>query len=171
MSVVKAKLDIVFKKLFTSDDEVLMAFVSDILDMPRGSIKQIKVENPNILPSLIDGKQAQLDLKMSVDDKIVNVEILLCDKGNFEERSLYYWANMFIDELKKGEDYLELKKTISINILNYNLFTKCKEAYSRFSLLEETRHELLTDKCSILFFELQKVNNKIDKNDHKKLWL
>lgn len=171
MDVIKAKLDIVFKKLFTSDDEVLRAFVSDILDIPKGNIKQIKVENPNILPSVIDGKQAQLDLKMSVDDKIVNVEIQLCNKGNFREWSLYYWSNMFINELKKGENYLDLKKTISINILNYNLFTKSKEAYSRFSLLEETRHELLTDKCSILFFELQKVNNKIDKNDHKKLWL
>ena len=170
MDVIKAKLDIVFKKLFTSDDEVLMAFVSDILDMPRGSIKQIKVENPNILPSMIDGKKAQLDLKMSVDDKIVNVEIQLCNKGNFRERSLFYWASIFSDELKRSEDYLELRKTISINILNFKLFD-CDEAYSRFSLLEETRHELLTDKCSILFFELTKVNNKVDRNDRKKLWL
>lgn len=47
----------------------------------------------------------------------------------------------------------------------------CEGACSRFSLLEETRHEPLTEKCSILFFELKKVNNNIDKNDRKKLWL
>lgn len=170
MNVVKAKLDIIFKKLFTSDDEVLKAFVSDILDIPKETITEIKVENPEILPSMIDGKQAQLDLKMSVDDKIVNVEIQLCDKGNFRDRSLYYWSKIYTDELKKGEDYTDLKKTISINILNFNLFD-CEEVYSEFSMLEKTRHELLTDKCSILFFELRKVNNKVDKNNRKELWL
>ena len=56
-NVVKAKLDIIFKKLFTSDNTVLASFLEDILDMPKGSIKKIDVINPNILPSAIDGKQ------------------------------------------------------------------------------------------------------------------
>lgn len=54
--------------------------------------------------------------------------------------------------------------------MNFNLFD-CDDICSKFSLYEETRHEQLTDKCSILFFELTKVNNKVDKNDRKKLWL
>ncbi len=170
MDIIKAKLDIVFKKLFTSDDEVLKAFVSDMLEIPIGDIRQITVDNPNITPSLIDGKQAQLDLKMHVDGKIVNVEVQLCNKGNYRERSLYYWAKMYADELKKGEDYLDLKKTISVNILDFKLFD-CDDAYSKFSLFEETRHELLTDKCLLLFFELTKIDDKVDKNDRKKLWL
>lgn len=170
MNIVKAKLDIIFKKLFTSDADVLKAFISDILDIPKDDIGQITVENPNIIPSMLNGKQSQLDLKMSVDDKIVNVEIQLCDKGNFRERSVYYWSKMFSDELKKGDDYSELKKTISINIMNFNLFD-CTEPWSGFSILEDSRHEKLTDKCSILFFELKKVNGKVDKNNRKKLWL
>lgn len=170
MDVIKAKLDIVFKKLFTSDDEVLKSFVADILDISKSDIKQIKVENPNILPSMIDGKQSQLDLKMSVDDKIVNIEIQLCNKGNFPDRSVYYWSKMFSDELKKSEDYAELKRTICINILDFKLFN-CGSAYSKFLLLEEKRHDLLTDKCAIMFLELVKVDNEIDKNDRKKLWL
>lgn len=171
MDIIKAKLDIVFKKLFTSDDEVLKSFLADILDIPKNSIKQIKVENPNILPSMIDGKQSQLDLKMSVDDKIVNVEIQLTNKGNFRERSLYYWSKMFSDELKKREDYAELQKTICINIVDFDLFKRSSSVYSKFLLLEETRHELLTDKCAIIFLELVKVDDEVDKNDRRKLWL
>lgn len=170
MDVIKAKLDIVFKKLFTSDDEVLKAFVADILGIPKNDIKQITVENPNIMPSMIDGKQSQLDLKMRVDDKIVNLEIQLCNKGNFPDRTVYYWSKMFSDELKKSEDYAELKRTICINILDFNLF-HCDSAYSKFLLLEETRHEPLTDKCAIIFFELPKVDGKVDKNNRRKLWL
>lgn len=170
MDIIKAKLDIVFKKLFTSDDEVLKAFVADILGIPKDDIKQITVENPNILPSMIDGKQSQLDLKMRVNDKIVNLELQLCNKGNFPDRTVYYWSKMFSDELKKSEDYAELKRTICINIVDFNLFD-CKSAYSKFSLLEETRHELLTDKCAIMFFELPKVDGEVDINDRRKLWL
>ena len=170
MDIVKAKLDVIFKKLFTSDDEVLMAFVGDMLDLPKGSIKNIKVENPNNLPDSIDGKQTQLDLKMNVDDMIVNVEIQLCNKGNFKDRAMYYWAKMFSDELKKSEDYAELRKTVSINILNFGLFD-CDDPYSRFTMLEETRHEQLTDKCLILFFELNKLKNWKNKDDRRLLWL
>lgn len=170
-NVVKAKLDIIFKKLFTSDNTVLTSFLEDILDMPKGEIKKIDVINPNILPSAIDGKQGSLDLKMYVDDKVVNVEIQLKDEGNFRDRSVFYWSKMYTDELKRGQEYEDLKQTITINILNFNLFTECKEPYSSFKLLETTRHEVLTDKCSILFFELTKVNNKVDSNDRKKLWL
>lgn len=169
-NVVKAKLDIIFKKLFTSDNTVLASFLEDILDMPKGSIKKIDVINPNILPSAIDGKQGSLDLKMYVDDKVVNVEIQLKDEGNFRDRSVYYWSKMYADELKRGQEYEDLKQTIAINILNFKLFD-CDEPYSSFKLLETARHEVLTDKCSILFFELTKVNNKVDSKDRKKLWL
>ena len=169
-NVVKAKLDIIFKKLFTSDNTVLASFLEDILDMQKGSIKKIDVINPNILPSAIDGKQGSLDLKMYVDDKVVNVEIQLKDEGNFRDRSVYYWSKMYADELKRGQEYEDLKQTITINILNFKLFD-CKEPYSSFKLLETARHEVLTDKCSILFFKLTKVNNKVDSRDRKKLWL
>lgn len=168
--VVKAKLDIIFKKLFTSDNSVLTAFVGDILDLPQGAIKKVDVLNPNIMPVNAEGKQGQLDLKMQVDDKIVNVEIQLRNRGDFRDRALYYWSKIYTDELKKGERYTDLKQTITINILNFNLFD-CEEPYSSFSMLETKRHEQLTDKCSILFFELKKVNSKIESNNRKKLWL
>lgn len=169
-NVVKAKLDIIFKKLFTSDYSILSSFLEDIIDMPKGSIRKIDVVNPNILPSAIDGKQGQLDLIMYVDDKIINVEIQLKNEGNFKDRSVFYWSKIYSDDLKKGHEYEELKQTITINILNFNLFD-CEEACSSFKLLETTRHEVLTDKCLILFFELTKINNKIESNNRKKLWL
>ena len=170
MNVINAKLDIIFKKLFTSDKTVLMAFIGDLLDIPQGKIQNLEVLNPELLPETSDGKQGQLDIKMQVDNKIVNVEIQVQMQSDYKERALYYWSKMFSNELKKGEHYAELKQTISINILNFNLFD-CEEPYSTFKLLETDRHELMTDKCAILFFELKKVNKSIDKADRKKLWL
>lgn len=167
--IVKAKLDVVFKKLFTSDNDVLKAFVGDILDIPLDSIQEIQVINPNLLPAAAEGKQSQLDLNMTVDDKLVNVEIQLQNKGHYEDRALYYWAKLYSDQMQKGNKYGELKKTITINILNFNLFKETDSPYSKFSLLENSRHQLLTDKCSINFFELVKLDKTVDKNNRKQL--
>ena len=168
--VVKIKLDIIFKKLFTENVTMLKNFLCDILDIPRSRVRSIQVLNGEIQPEDIQGKQIRLDIKIQMDDRIIDVEMQMQDKGDYKERSLYYWAKLFSEQLKKGENYKDLNQTIAINILNYNLFD-CEEAYSAFKLLETERHELLTDKCILLFFELTKVNKNVDKNDRKKLWL
>ena len=47
----------------------------------------------------------------------------------------------------------------------------CAEFHSHFKLLETNRHETLTDKCSIHFFELKKINKNINENNRMELWL
>lgn len=168
--VLSAKLDIIFKKLFTENQDLLQSFLCSILDISFDDVEELTIINPEILPNDPEGKQGALDLKVNINDKIVNIELQLHNEGNFKDRSLFYWTKNFADELKSGEDYIELKQTISINILNFNLF-KCSEPYSKFALLETTRNEQLTDKCSILFFELKKIDKKINVSDRKLLWL
>lgn len=171
MNILEPKLDVVFKMIMTDNTNVLRGFLSDILDIPKKSIKKITIKNPNILPSKADGKKPELDLKLKVDDKIVNIEVQLSNKNDFRDRSLFYWAKLFSKDLKQGEDYSSLPKTICVNILDFNLFKKCQSAYSEFQLLEKDRHEKLTDKCSIMFLELSKIDDEVNKNDRKKLWL
>ena len=43
-------------------------------------------------------------------------------EDDFRDRTLFYWAKLYTSELKKGEIYGNLKKTITINIVNFNLF-------------------------------------------------
>ncbi len=168
--VISAKLDIIFKKLFLSDKELLTDFIESLLDIPKGGIQQLELDNSELLPVSVDGKQGKLDIKMKVDNKIVNVEMQMQNKGDFKDRTLYYWSKLYSGELKTGEQYKDLKQTICINILNFNLFD-CDEPYSTFKLLETKRHELLTEKCAIMFFELKKINKTIDKDNRKLLWL
>ena len=51
-NIVKAKLDIIFKKLFTDEgnQHILQAFLSDILEIPYESINNIIVLNSEIMP-------------------------------------------------------------------------------------------------------------------------
>lgn len=171
-NIVKAKLDIIFKRLFADErnSDILHAFISDILDIPYDSINKIAIQNPELIPYGADEKFSRLDLKLEVNDKLINVEMQINDDGYFRDRALYYWSRLFTSELKEGENYSLLKQSISINIINFNMF-ECTDFHSAFVIMEENRHELLSDKCAIHFFELKKINKKPNPSNKKELWM
>ena len=171
-NIVKAKLDIIFKKLFGDEKnkDILHAFISDILDIPYDSIDNIVIQNPELVPNAMDEKFSRMDVKLMVDDRLVNIEIQISNEGCFEDRTAYHWARLFTSDLKQGEDYGSLKQSITINIINFNMF-ECDEYHSSFSLREDTRHEKLTDKCAIHFFELKKIKRQPNPKDRKELWM
>ena len=170
-TIVKLNLDIIFKRVFGNEknEKIIAAFISDLLDIPRESIKSVIINNVELAPQYLEQKFSRLDLKMNIDGKIVNIEIQVNKETYFKERSLFYWSKLYSDELGSGEDYGKLKQTICINIINFNLFD-CEDYHSHFKVLENGRGELLTDKFAIHFFELRKVN-KCRKSSRKEDWL
>ena len=168
--VVSAKLDIIFKKIFTDNRDMLHEFVADMLEIPSESIKEIVITNPELVLETIDGKFSRLDLNMKIDDKLVNLEIQVRSEDDFRDRTLFYWTKLYTSELKKGEIYGNLKKTITINIVNFNLF-ECEDYHSEVVTAVKDRDEIFSDKFSIHFFELQKVNKKVDPDNRRELWM
>ena len=45
----------------------------------------------------------------------------LIDKNNIIERMLYYWSKMYTKQIKVGDDYNKLEKTIVILIADFNI--------------------------------------------------
>jgi len=50
----------------------------------------------------------------------VNVEIQLINQYNMIKRTIFYMSKMLLSQLKKGEDYSNLNRTVTINILDFN---------------------------------------------------
>ena len=175
--IVKLKLDIIFKRVFgdKKNKNIIIAFLSDILEIPRKNIKEVYIDNVELPPEYLGEKFSRLDLKLEVQDindsenKIINIEMQVNSEPAFKERTLFYWSKMYSEELKSSEEYDSLKKTVCINIINFNLFTS-PEYQSHFQILEKDRQELLTDKFSIYFFELKKVK-KSQKGKPVEDWL
>lgn len=169
--IVMLKLDVIFKRVFGNDSNkaIIAAFISDLLEIPRESIKAIYINNVELTPEYLEMKFSRLDMKLDVDGRIVNIEMQVNRETDFKERTLFYWSKLYSEELKTGEEYGELKQTICINIINFDLFD-CEDYHSRFKVLETERHEVLTEKFAIHFFELKKLS-KFKKNRRMEDWL
>ena len=168
--VVSAKLDIIFKKIFTENKDMLTSFISSILDIPIESISEIEITNPELPPETLSGKFSRLDLSMKFDGRLVNVEIQVKNDPDYRDRTLFYWAKLYSSELKSGEDYSELKQTITINIINFNMFEGA-DYHTEVAAMIKGTNEVFSDKFSIHFFELKKIGKKPDPKNKKELWL
>lgn len=170
--MLSAKYDIVFKKMFSdvNNADLLKHFLSNMLALPLDSIKEVTVTNPEIIPESLNEKFGQMDIRLKLNDSIVNVEMQISNEPDFKDRVLYYWSKLYSGDLKEGESYSNLKKSISISIVNFNLFD-CPEYHSLFKLKEDSRGELLSDKCEIHFFELKKTGSNPNCGNLTELWL
>ena len=165
------KTDILFKLLFQRHQALLQHLVAQLLKIPLESISDFKVENSEMPPEIIGKKFCRLDIHMTVNGQKVNLEVQVNDEKDFPERTLFYWARIYSSALPKSGKYIELPRTIVISILDFTLFKQCKEFHSEFQALEVTRHNPLTDRMVLHFFELEKLPEEIDKDDILLLWL
>ena len=86
------------------------------------------------------------------------------------ERFLYYWAKMYATNLKVGNEYGKLRKTISVIIVGEKIeqFKEIPKAHTKWQLREtEHRDIVLTENCEMNIIELPKAiqeyqNNKDD---------
>jgi len=164
------KTDLLFKTLFVQHPDLLKKLVSELLGIKFESIGQFIITNPEMPPENLGDKFCHLDINMTIDEQKVDLEIQVRNKGDYPERVLFHWAKEYASALPSGKDYIDLPRTIIISIIDFALF-KCKEFHSEFRPLEVSRHEELTDKMTLHFFELKKLPNDINTKDMLLLWL
>lgn len=169
--VLTAKLDIIFKKFFSENKDMLKDFLSGVLEIPIESIDEIVIKNNELPPENFDGKLSRLDLSLSVDDKLINVEVQVNNDSTFRDRSMFYWSKLFTSELESGEDYSKLKPTITINIMNYIMFPERSDYHAEIVNVFRDTGDMFYDKFRIHFFELKKLGRRFNANDRRELWM
>ena len=105
--IIKLKLDVIFKAMFGREgsEEILSDFLSRLLEIPRDSIQKIIMDNVELMPDNYADKFSRVDLKMQVDERLINIELQINHEKSFRERTLYYWSRIYGSELKSGENY------------------------------------------------------------------
>ena len=159
------KIDLVFRKLFGSKEnkDILLSFINAVLDR-EPEIKNLELKNPYNLADYLQGKMSILDIK-AVDEAGTwyDIEMQLAEQGSYGKRALYYWSKVYSNQIKKAEDYRELKKTIGIHLLDFNYFSDLK--HNRCLVLKddetnEVYQEL--DYQELYFIEMSKFKEKLE---------
>ncbi|WP_234121384.1 Rpn family recombination-promoting nuclease/putative transposase [Clostridium hydrogenum] len=172
--ILDPKNDIVFQKIFGSpeNEDILISFLNAILEeTEKEKIKHIEYVDTKLSDiEAVDDKIGILDVRVITEKEIhINVEIQLINRYNMLKRTLFYWSRLYSNQIKKGEDYKRLNKTITINILNFN-YIESKKYHTAYHLYEDDERTMLTDILEIHFVELPKfldenleMNNSLDK--------
>jgi len=108
------------------------------------------------------------------------------DLRNIDKRSTYYMSRILSDELKRSEDYIQVKNTIVINLLNFEFYQRNSYrsiAHMKFEKTKENEfvemgykreEEIATKDLEMHFIEIPKFIKKNPEADTKLeqwLWL
>lgn len=170
---VTLKNDYLFKRLLGAEENkaILQNFLECVLNIPHKEIEEIELLDKELKKDLIDEKTGILDVKIRFKNKtIINIEIQNLWDESFVNRTLFYWAKIYIEEFRRGEDYTELRKCITINIVAKG-FDLNDKIHSKYLLKEEESSEKLTDIMELHFLNLEKAREEKDIDDPLVRWL
>ena len=158
------KIDYAFKKLFAKpgNEPILLAFVNAALDPSEEErVTWIELVNNEQSREHIGDKMSVLDLLARTERGMyVNIEIQLANEHDMERRSLYYWSRVYTGQMSQGMSYQELKRTITINILNFRYMKQMDDYHTRFHVAEDEDGFKLTEVLEMHFMELPKLMDR-----------
>ena len=169
--LMKPKIDFAFKEIMT-DEKARTGFLAAVLKIKPEEIKETQILNTNLRKEHEDDKQGILDVRLLLNnDSELDIEIQLSQIKVWAERSLFYLAKMYTDQIAPGQSYKVFKKCINISILDFELFPDETDFYSCFHIREDTRNFIYTDKMEFHLIELPKLPKELkeDSNDIE-LW-
>ena len=155
------KNDIVFKMFFgkKGNEKYLINFLEAVLNT---KIEEIEVLQEVTLQQITkEVKVGRIDIKATIDNKkIVDIELQIENEHNIEKRSTYYGSRLISEQLKRGEQYQEIKPVILINILGYNMLEVPEYHTKTVTVAEKHREYEVIDEITYHFIELPKFRKR-----------
>ena len=175
--LLKLTNDYIFKRVFGYKEsrEVTKILLRDVL---INEINTIELNNQTITEKeLMDDKVGIMDIKAVINENIeCDIELQVVNQHNIEKRILFYWAKMYTQTIKEGNEYSDLKKSICVLIADFELdgLKEVKKYITKWNIREEDyKSVILTDVLEIVIIELPKYMKyaKKEKRENLNLWL
>ncbi len=167
------KVDCVFKALLGAEPNrnllthFLNAMLAEELTAP---IVGVSILNPYNNQEFADDKLSIVDVKAEDQQgQIYQIEIQLASHRHLPARMLYTWADLYSQQLSRGEDYGELRPTYAIWLLAENLI-KGDADYAHNYQLRDQRGRALIAHGGLWLLELQKYTGEPIETEQQR-WL
>ena len=140
-------------------------------DFDFEEVKDLEIIMPYNLAENIDLKESIIDIKAKTkDNQTVIIEVQLCGNMDFVKRIFYYVSKNIVNELKEGEDYKNLPRIISINLLNFNLdFGDKGKAHRCFKLIDTKNHDINLDMIQMHILEVRRFISIVESSTIEEL--
>ncbi len=156
-------------------EEALRGLINAIIDGKRPAITKIN-----------EVRAEDSDFGDSVDSKLIRIDLLVTDSEGCKyiievqlyydlhmiKRNLVYVSRMIERQLEVGENYLNLKPVVMINITDFSVFddSVTSDYYNVASLMLHGSHRIISGDLTLFFVELPKFV-KAAKPSPLELWL
>ena len=154
-------------------EEITKAFIEKLI---KKEVESIDLDlNVNLVKNYYDEKLGILDVRARTKSGInYNIEMQNVATDELSKRILSYWSRLYIGNLKRGNNYDILAKTIVILIVNDKMksLENIKKYHSKWNIREEDYNDIiLTDDFEIHIIELEKYKEESIKQKDKNVWL
>ncbi|TXJ19772.1 Rpn family recombination-promoting nuclease/putative transposase [Brachyspira aalborgi] len=121
-------------------------------------VKDLEIIDPFNLSENIELKESIIDIKAKTkNNETVIIEFQLCGNMDFLKRIFYYISKNVVNEVKEGENYSNVQKIISINLLDFNLkFGDKGKAHRCFKLIDTKDLNISLDLIQIHILEVKR---------------
>ena len=162
--------DIIFKLLFGDERniELITNFLKSVLRLPADDYDEVTIVDPHLLQEFKGDKLGVLDVKVKTrSKKVINVEIQIKPTSELRERIVYYSAKMVTEQMGSSDDYLKIKRVISIIITDFVLVPENDAYHNRYTLRDPETGSEFTDLVEVNTLELPKLPSS---GDGTELW-
>ena len=164
MPLLNPRVDLAFKKIFGSEEnkDLLISFINSVVS-EEDQVSDIELLNPYNSRNFANDKLSILDIKAKdLLGNYYNIEVQICDEGDYTERALLYWAKVYTDQLKTSDPYNKLRKVVGIHVLNFTSILETNEYHNKFFITNEKTGQRFFKHLEIHTIELNKFSPKAD---------
>ena len=155
--IMSPKVDFAFKEIMYYE-KVRKGFLSAVLNIPVGNIKETILKNTNLQRIHEDEKQGILDVHLVMnDDTEVDIEIQVAYMSTWAERSAFYVSKMLVEQSNINKVYSNFKKCIGISILDFNYVKETENFHTTYHIREDKERFCYTDIMEWHLVELPKL--------------
>ncbi len=164
MCKLNPKIDLVFKKIFGTEQNIniLKSLINSVLPEDEYVVDLI-LKNPYNETDFPGDKLSVVDIK-ATDEKgrWYDIEIQVKEQKYYGKRALFYFSEIFSNQLHEKDSYDKLRKTIIISILDFDYFQKDKRYFRRCCYKDFETGELYPelDYADLYFIELRKFDDE-----------
>lgn len=142
------------------NEPILCSFINAVLlDIGMTPITRAVVLNPFNIKEFAPNKAIILDVRVKDEnERWFNIEIQVASHPAFANRVLYYWSDIYTQQLQVGKGYETLRPVISIILTEFAIFPMLTNVHNVFQITaKENPNVLLTDHFQIHFLRLSDV--------------